>query len=85
MTQDTDDIFKDIDPEVNYFAERFSDLNNSECSDYYSIDKCKENCIINVNDLNAIHCFIRSLYTHHDEFLAFLRVLQVKFYILRFS
>ena len=35
MNQDNDDIFSDIDPEVNHFAEIFQDLNNSEHSDYY--------------------------------------------------
>ena len=85
MNQDNDDIFNDTDPEVNHFAEIFPDLNNSEHSDYYSIDKFNENCIINVNDLNIIHYNIRSLYAHHDEFLALRRVLHVKFYILCFS
>ena len=57
-------------PEINHFAEIFPDLNNSVHSDYYSIDKFNENCVTNVNDLNIIHCDIRSLYAHHDEFLA---------------
>ena len=43
MNQDNDDIFNDIDPEVNHFAEIFPDLNNSVRSDYYSIDKFNEN------------------------------------------
>ena len=36
MNQHNDDIFNDIDPEVNHFAEIFPDLklNNSEHSDY---------------------------------------------------
>ena len=85
MNQDNDDIFNDIDPEVNHFAEIFADLNNSEHSDYYSIDKFNENCVTNVNDLNIIHCNIRSLSAHHDEFLSLLSVLWVKFDILCFS
>ena len=85
MNQDNDDIFNDIDPEVNNFAEIFLDLNNSEHSDYYSIDKFNENFITNVNNLNIIHYNIRSLYAHHDEFLALLRALHVKFVILYFS
>ena len=84
MNQDNDNIFNDIDPEINHFAEIFPDLNNSEHS-YYSIDKFNENCFTNVNDLNIIHCNIRSLYAHHDEFLALLSVFRVKFYILCFS
>ena len=79
MNQDNDDIFNDANPKVNHFAEIFSDLNNSEHSDYYSIDKFNENCFTNVNDLNIIHCNIRSLYAHHDEFLALLSVLRDKF------
>ena len=78
-------IFSDIDPEVNHFAEIFPYLNNSEHSDYYSIDKFNENCGTNVNDLNIIHSNIRSLYAHHDEFLALRNVLSVKFSILCFS
>ena len=39
MNEDSDDIFSDIDPEVNHFAEIFPDLNYSEHIDYYSIDK----------------------------------------------
>ena len=70
MSQDNDDIFNDIDVEVNYFVEIFPYLNNSEHSDYYSIDKFNKNCVTNVNNLNIIHCKIRSLYAHHDEFLA---------------
>ena len=70
MNQDNDDIFNDIDPEVNHFAEIFPEYNNSEHSDYYLIDKFNENCVTNVNDLNIIQCNIRSLYTHHDEFLS---------------
>ena len=88
MNKDNDDIFNDIDPEVNNFAEIFPDLNNSEHSDYYTIDKIEkfnENCVTNVNDLNIIHCNIRSLYAHHDEFLSLLRVFRVKFDILCFS
>ena len=85
MNQDNDDIFNDIDPEVNNFAEIFPDLNNSEHSDYYLIDKFNENCVTNANDLNIIHCNIRSLYAHHDEFLSFFSVLRVKFDILCFS
>ena len=85
MNKDNDDIFSDIDSEVNHLAEIFPDVNNSEHSDYYSIDKFNENCATNVNDLNIIHCNIRSLYAHHDEFLALLSVLRVKFDILCFS
>ena len=62
MNQDNDDISSDIDPEVNNVAEILPDLNNSENSDYYSINKFNENCVTNVNDLNIIHCTIRSLY-----------------------
>ena len=83
MNQDNDDIFNDIDPEVNHFAEIFPDLNNSEHSDYYSIVKFNENFVTNVNDLYIIHYNIRSLYAHHDEFLSLLlNVLRVKFAIL---
>ena len=78
-------IFNDIDREVNLFAEIFKNLNNPEHSDYYSIDEFNENCVTKVNDFNIIHCNIRSLYAHHDEFLALLRALRVKFYILCFS
>ena len=39
MNQDNNDIFNDINPEVNHFVEIFPDLNNSEQSDYYLIDK----------------------------------------------
>ena len=85
INQDNDDIFNDIDPELNQFAEIFPDLNNSEHSDYYSIDKFNENFVTNVNDWNIIHCNIRSLYAHHDEFLSLLSVLRVKFDILYFS
>ena len=83
MNQDNDDIFNDIDPEINHFAEIFPYLNNSEHSDFYSTDKFNENCVTNVNYLNLIHSNIRSL--HHDEFLALLSVLRVKFDILCFS
>ena len=85
MNQEKDNIFSDIDPEVNHCAEIFPDLNNSEHSDYYSIHKFNENCVTNVNDLNIIYCNIRSLYEHHDGFLALLSVLRVKFDILCFS
>ena len=84
MNQDNDDIFNDIDPEVNHFAEIFPILITSEHSDYYSIGQYNENCVTNVNDLNIIQSNIRSLYAHHDEFLALLSVLRVKFDILRF-
>ena len=65
MNQDNDDIFNDIDLEVNHFADIFPDLNNSECSDYYLITQFNENCVTNVNDLNLIHCNIKSLYAHN--------------------
>ena len=35
MNQDNDDIFNDIDLEINHFAEIFPELNNSEHSDNY--------------------------------------------------
>ena len=54
MNQDNDDIFNDIDPEVKSFAKIFPDLNNSDHSDYYSVDKFNENCVKNVNDLTII-------------------------------
>ena len=85
MNKDNDDIFNDIDPEVNHFAEIFPDWNNSEQSDCHSVDKFNENCFTNVNDLNIIHCNIRVLYAHHDEFLSLLSVLRVKIHILCFS
>ena len=85
MNQDDDDIFNDIDPEVNHFVEIFPDLNNSEHRDNYSIDKFNENCVTNVNYLNIIHCNIESLYAHHNEFLSLLSVLRDKFDILCFS
>ena len=75
MNQDNDDIFRDIDPKVNHFAEIFPDLNNSEQSDYYSIDKFNENCVTNVNGLNITHCNIRSLWAHHDELIALFSLL----------
>ena len=83
MNQDNDDIFSDIDPEVNHFAEIFPDLNNSKHSDYYQIDKFSENFVTNVNNLNIIHYHIRSLYAHHDDFLALLCVfvLNLTFYV----
>ena len=84
MNEDSDDIFNDS-AKVNPFAEIFRDLNNSEQSDYYSIDKFNENCLTDVHDLYIIHCNIRSLYAHHDEFLALLRVIYVKFDLLCFS
>ena len=52
MDQDNDDIVNHNDPEINHFAEIFPDLNNSEHSDYYSIDKFNENCDTNINNLN---------------------------------
>ena len=86
MNKDSDDIFNDIDPEAKHFAGIFPGINNSEHSDYYSIHKFNENCIINnVNLLNIIGCNIRSLYAHHDEFLALLNILHVKFDILCLS
>ena len=85
MNQDNGDILSDIDPEVNHFAEIFPDLNKSEHSDYYSIDKFNENCVTNVKDLNIIHCKIISLYAHHVEFFALLSILRVKFDILCFT
>ena len=85
MTNQDNDIFNDIDPEISNFAEIFKNLNNSEHSDYYSIDKLNENCVTNVKDLNIIHCNIKSLHAHHDEFLALLSVLRVKFDISCFS
>ena len=85
MNQDNDDIFNDIDREVIHFAEIFPDLNNSEHSDYYSMDKFNEYCDTNVNDLSIIHCDIRSLYAHHDEFLALLSVLHINVGIFCFS
>ena len=45
MNQENDDIFHGTGPEVNHFAEIFADLNNSENSDYYSINKFNENCV----------------------------------------
>ena len=66
MNQENDDIFNDIDPEVNHFEDIFPDLNNSEHSDYYSIGKLNENYATNVNNLNIIHCNIRYLCAHHD-------------------
>ena len=65
MNQDNDDIFNDIDPEVNHFSEIFHDLNNSERSDYYLIDKFNKNCVTNVNDLNISHCNIKPLYYYY--------------------
>ena len=50
-----------------------------------TIDKFNENCVTNVNDLKIIDCNIRSLYAHHDEFLAILSILCVRFDILCFS
>ena len=64
MNQDNDDILMILILEVNYFAEIFPDLNNSEHHDYYSIDKFNVNCITNVNDLNIIHYNIWSPYAH---------------------
>ena len=76
MNQDNDDIFNDIDPEVNHFAEIFPDLNNSGHNHYYSLDKFNENWRTNINDLQIIHCNITSLYAHryHDELLSVLHV-----------
>ena len=85
MIKDKEDIFNDIDPDVKHFAEIFPDLNNSEHSDYYSIYKLNKNCVTNVTDLYIIHYNIRFLYVRHDEFLALVSVLHVKFDILRFS
>ena len=83
MDQDSDDIFNNIDPEVNHFAEIFPDLNNSVHSGYYSKNKFNENCVTNVNDLNIIPCNTRSLYAHDDKFFALFSILLVD--ILCFS
>ena len=64
INQDNNDIFNDIDPEVSHFANNIPRL-NSEHSDYYSIDKFNKYFISNVNDLNIIHCDIRSLYYYY--------------------
>ena len=53
--QDIDDRFNDIDPEVNHFAGIFPNLNHSEHTDYYSIDKLNEKFVNIVNGFNIIH------------------------------
>ena len=40
--------------------------------------KFDKNSVKNVNDLNIIHCNIKDLYEHHDEFLS-LRTVHVEF------
>ena len=81
MNQDNDDIFNDIDLEVNHFTVIFPDFNNSEHSDYCSTDKFTANCVTNVNDLKIIHYNIRSLYAHHNEFL----ILNLAFFVLNLT
>ena len=70
MNQDNDDIFNDIDPEVNHFAEIFPDLNNSVHSDYYSIDKFNENCPNQPHLLNKYQ--INMGFSHFHEFGSYL-------------
>ena len=85
MNLDNDnDIFSDIDANLNHFNEIYPDLNNVNKSQYYE-QKAFNNLKITDNDFKLFHHNIRSLNRNFDQLTALLSTLKTKFDVLCFT
>ena len=77
------EVFRDIDADLNHFEELYPCLNDSQIEQYYSSDRF--NSVFSsgsMNDLSIIHLNIRSLGANGDILNAYLSLLKLNFDIV---
>ena len=82
---DQEDIFTDIDPELNHFSQLYPELSSTYKSDYYDIPKFNTIFSNNSKDLSLIHINIRSLFHKIDHLQALFDQLIVNFDVICFT
>ena len=79
-------IFNDIDVEINHFNALYPNISDDSSSQYYTSDSFNQNFQDNsFNDFKIIHLNIHSIAAHGDEFYSFLTNLNVNFDVICLS
>ena len=81
----SDNIFDEIDADLNHLNQIYPELNHSTSSEYYNATKFQSNVKYSNCDFSLIHYNIRSLYPKLDEVLAELNALNYEFSIICFT
>ena len=78
-------IFEDIDADVNHLNNLFPSLNNGEESEYYDTHKFNNDIVNNDANFSILNLNIRSIFANFDALNAFLSTLNIQFDVLSFS
>ena len=81
---ENNELFNDIDVDLNHFNEIYPDLNDANINQYYD-SKSFNDLNLNKNDFRLFHHNIRSLNKNLDQLSALLSTLNSKFDILCFT
>ena len=75
-------LFSDIDPEINHFSNLYPNFPSNFNCEYYDITKFNTLPLKSNHDLAIFHVNIRSLFNKIDQLYALLELLKTKFYII---
>ena len=75
-----DNIFDDIDPEINHFNRVFPDLNDNQLNQYFTSSTFNNS--FNNSSFSLIHVNIRSVNANGDAFVTYLSTLKLKFSVI---
>jgi len=79
-----DDLFPDLDVDMNHFNELYPD-SIEQRSEYYNSQKFNDEIEVTVSDISVVHMNVRSLSCNIDEVLALFSSLRCKFDIICFT
>ena len=75
-----DNIFDDLDPEINHFNRAFPDLNDNQLNQYFTSSTFNNS--FNDSSFSLIHVNIRSINANGDAFISYLSTLKLKFSVI---
>lgn len=78
-------IFYEIDADLNHFNELYPELDSNKRSQYYDVSSLANLEPTSSRDLSVMHLNIRSLNAHFDEFVALVQLLPIKFDVICFT
>ena len=85
MINEEDELFPQINADLNHFNEIYPQFKTDEQSNYYDINTFNESIHNVISDLAIIHLNIRSLSANFDHVYALFQMLDIKFDIICFT
>jgi len=82
---DNNDIFVDIDADVNHLNVQYPQSDSHKQSEYYDVNKFNSLSYNTNSDLSIVHLNCRSLACNKDEIVVLLDLLKIKFDVICFT